>query len=27
MVTDSMSFLTFLGLASSLAGWLGVAAG
>ena len=27
MVTDSMSFLTFLGLASALSGWLGVGTG
>jgi magnesium transporter len=27
MVTDSMSFLVFLGLASGLAGWIGISAG
>jgi hypothetical protein len=26
MVTDSMSFLVFLGLASALAGWIGISA-
>ena len=26
MVTDSMSFLAFLGLASALSGWIGIAA-